>query len=164
MHPAQQPIDTLLNDCAVRRQRRSGPGGQHRNKVETGIFITHLPTTLEASATERRSQESNRVQAIFRLRVRLAIEFRVSDPYPPTALWRRRSVGGRVAINASHTEFPAILAEVLDQLAWHDYESSNAAEALACTTSQLIKVLRLEPTAFIQVNHARVERGHHRLK
>ena len=75
-HPAGLPRDELLRDCDVRRQRRSGPGGQHRNKVETGIFIEHTPTGVRAEATEQRSQPKNQEIAIWRLRVRLAVEVR----------------------------------------------------------------------------------------
>ena len=35
MHPAELPIPELLRQCEVVHTRRSGPGGQHRNKVET---------------------------------------------------------------------------------------------------------------------------------
>ena len=76
VHPASLDIETLISDCEIRRQRRSGPGGQHRNKVETAIFIKHLPTGIEAGATERRSQEQNRLRAIGRLRLKLAVEHR----------------------------------------------------------------------------------------
>ena len=47
--------DTLLSICEVRFVRGSGPGGQHRNKTETGVQMTHPPTGIVVSATERRS-------------------------------------------------------------------------------------------------------------
>ena len=55
MHPARLPIDELLADCEERRLRRGGPGGQHRNKVETAVELTHRPTSVAAEANERRS-------------------------------------------------------------------------------------------------------------
>ena len=67
-HPAHLSEQELLDQCEVRRQRRSGPGGQHRNKVETGIFMRHQPTGVTSEATERRHQNDNLQQAIFRLR------------------------------------------------------------------------------------------------
>ena len=67
-HPAAVPAVDLLKDCAVERTRRSGPGGQHRNKVETAIVLTHRPTGIQAEASERRSQPENLAVATFRLR------------------------------------------------------------------------------------------------
>ena len=59
--------DYLLSICEVRFVRGSGPGGQHRNKTETGVQILHPPTGLVASATERRSQTQNKAVALERL-------------------------------------------------------------------------------------------------
>lgn len=45
-------------DLKIERTRGSGPGGQHRNKVETAIRITHVPTGIQAYACSR-SQAGN---------------------------------------------------------------------------------------------------------
>ncbi len=52
--------------------RASGPGGQHRNKVESGVRLTHLPSGVVVQATERRSQHQNREVALRRLAAALA--------------------------------------------------------------------------------------------
>ena len=64
----------------MRHERRSGPGGQHRNKVSTAVVITHRPTGVRAEANERRSQAENHREAVRRLRVRLAVEVRSRTP------------------------------------------------------------------------------------
>src|SRR6478672_6053934 len=91
LHPAVLPLPQLLKQCTVHRTRRSGPGGQHRNKVETAVVVEHQPTYITAQAGERRSQEENRQVALFRLRLALALEVRspVAFPYAPSELWRR---------------------------------------------------------------------------
>ncbi|MCG2764428.1 MAG: peptide chain release factor-like protein [Desulfarculaceae bacterium] len=52
--------------------RGTGPGGQHRNKTETGVRLTHLPSGIVVTATERRSQYQNREVALLRLADALA--------------------------------------------------------------------------------------------
>jgi len=59
------------NDLIIERLRRSGPGGQHRNRKATGIRLIHLPTGITVMATERRSQASNLEAALQRLEARL---------------------------------------------------------------------------------------------
>ncbi len=55
------------HDLEVTFFRASGPGGQHRNRRETGVRIRHLPTGIVVTATERRSQSENREVALARL-------------------------------------------------------------------------------------------------
>ena len=60
--------EQLLAECVVDVFIASGPGGQHRNKTESGVRLTHPPTELSVTATERRSQHQNRAEALERLK------------------------------------------------------------------------------------------------
>jgi ribosome-associated protein len=60
--------EALLKACDVEYFIASGPGGQHRNKTESGVRLTHPPTELSITATERRSQLQNKGVALERLR------------------------------------------------------------------------------------------------
>lgn len=165
-HPAALPPDDLLADCDVQRTRRSGPGGQHRNKVSTAVVITHRPTGCSAEAGERRSQRENKLAAMRRLRLKLAIELRLPVPagQGPSDLWRSRSGGGKVAVNVRHEDFPAMLSEAMDMLAACDLQPQIAAERLGCSTSQLVRMLRREPAALATVNRARAQCDLHPLR
>jgi protein subunit release factor B len=71
-----------MNDKDLRIDffRASGPGGQHRNKSETGVRLTHLPTGIVVTATESRSRHLNLRQAFARLEMKLAARNRVIPP------------------------------------------------------------------------------------
>lgn len=73
------------NDLRWDYFRVSGGGGQRRDKVSTGVRITHLPTGIAVSATERRSREQNRVTALARLEERLALATRPVKKRRPTS-------------------------------------------------------------------------------
>jgi hypothetical protein len=161
-------VESLLKECDEIRTRRSGPGGQHRNKVESAVVLTHRPTGISAEANERRSQHENRHQAVFRLRIHLAVQHRSKaasvEPPEPSALWSSRRQGDRIQVNPSHDDFPALLAEVLDTVVRNDFDLKPASEFLGCSTSQLVKFLKREPTAILQVNQHREELGLRRLR
>ena len=163
MHPAELSEEELLRDCGFDRTRRRGPGGQHRNKVETAVVVTHRPTNTRAEASERRSQAANRRQAIFRLRLNLALTQRV-DRKTPTPLWRSRCRNGRISVNASHEDFPAVLALALDVISQCQFDVAEAAAILECSTSQLVKVLKTAPAAMALVNEKRKDHGLRPLK
>lgn len=61
----------LAKQVVVETYRSSGPGGQRKNKTETAVRLTHLPTGITVVATEHRSQAQNRQLAFERLRKRL---------------------------------------------------------------------------------------------
>jgi protein subunit release factor B len=62
---------SLERDADVTFFVAGGPGGQHRNKVATGVRLFHRPSGITITATERRSQAANRDVAFARLAERL---------------------------------------------------------------------------------------------
>lgn len=64
------PVEIEKN-IIVETYRAPGPGGQRKNKKETAVKITHIPTGVTAVASERRSQAMNREVALERLKARL---------------------------------------------------------------------------------------------
>jgi len=79
--------ELLLKECSEEFFIAGGPGGQHRNKTESGVRLTHHLTGVVITATERRSQLQNRGVALERLRQKLqalAVEQRPRRPTRPS--------------------------------------------------------------------------------
>lgn len=71
--PEAEEVDFELNMADVRRDtfRASGAGGQHVNKTESAIRLTHIPTGVVAECQDGRSQHKNLEKAISMLRSKL---------------------------------------------------------------------------------------------
>lgn len=67
------PVNFTLDmrDVKVEAFRAGGKGGQHRNKTETAIRATHVPTGVTAVAASEKSQKQNKKSALKTLRARL---------------------------------------------------------------------------------------------
>jgi hypothetical protein len=158
VHPAALPEEELLKQCEVSRGRSSGPGGQHRNKVETHVTLTHASTGVHGQAGERRSATENHRMALFRLRLALATKVRTVVPSGEarSELWRSRcSAEGRIGCNPEHRDYPAMLAEALNMLEATRLDPRKAGLRLCCSSSQLIKLVKDHPPAFEAWNKAR---------
>jgi peptide chain release factor 1 len=71
--PEARELDFVINeaDLKIDTMRSSGAGGQHVNKTESAIRITHLPTGVVVAVQEERSQHRNKAKAMALLRSRI---------------------------------------------------------------------------------------------
>jgi len=86
------PIEINSTDLKVDTYRASGAGGQHVNKTDSAIRLTHLPTGIVVECQEERSQHKNRARAMSLLAARLLNAQREKQKAEETAA--RRSLVG----------------------------------------------------------------------
>jgi hypothetical protein len=163
------PDEKLLAECTVETYRASGPGGQHRNKTESAVRLTHRPTGVVVTATERRSQHENRHRALVRLRQAIALKVREAvPPAQPACRPAGRQDGGPDAalahvlgdpgwprISRRSPLYLVAAAQVLDHLEAAAGRASDAADRLGVSTASLVKFLTLDPDLWQGANGIR---------
>lgn len=151
--PEADEVDVQIDekDLKIDVFSSSGPGGQHVNKSQTAVRITHLPTNIVVTCQDERSQYKNKAKAMKVLRTRL-YELALSEQQLALSAERRNQVGtgdrsekirtynfpqNRVTdhrINLSLYKLEAILNgeldELIDALITH-FQSEQLKEALA---------------------------------
>ena len=153
--PEAQDVDVAISDTDLRvdTMRAGGAGGQHVNKTESAVRMTHIPSGIAVVVQEERSQHRNRAKALTLLRAKLYdLERRKRDA--ERAAERRGQVGsgdrserirtynfpqGRVSdhrINLTMHKLPQVLegealGEIIDALVTDAQASLLAAESTA---------------------------------
>jgi len=152
--PEAQEVDAPINDADLKIDtlRSSGAGGQHVNKTESAVRVTHIPSGIVVMMQEDRSQHRNRAKALAVLRTRL-YDFERQKLDAARAAERRGQVGtgdrserirtynypqGRVSdhrINLTLYKLPQILegealGEIIDALVAENQAALLAAEGV----------------------------------
>lgn len=150
--PEAQELDLAINETDLRIDtlRSGGAGGQHVNKTESAVRVTHIPSGIVVMMQEDRSQHRNRAKAMAVLRTRL-YDFERQKQDAARAAERRGQVGtgdrserirtynypqGRVSdhrINLTLYKLPQILegealGEIVDALVAENQAAQLAAE------------------------------------
>ena len=159
-----QPDDKLLVACTVETYRGSGPGGQHRNKRDSAVRLTHKPTGVVATATERRSQHENRRRAVKRLRKAIALGVREPPGPPSDALRAALDDPAWPRVSQRSTAYLVAAAEILDHIEADQGKVSETAKRLGVSTASLTKFLLLDTDLLEAANRIRRRLGHKPLR
>jgi peptide chain release factor 1 len=92
--PEAEEVDVDINpdDLRIDTYRSSGKGGQHVNKTDSAVRITHLPTGLAVACQDERSQHKNKAKAMKVLRSRL-LDVQVTEQQARISQDRKNMVG-----------------------------------------------------------------------
>src|SRR5262245_44665500 len=139
MTSGESSDQALLAETDVQTYRASGPGGQNRNKVETAVRLHHRPSGVTVTATESRSQATNRVRALQRLRRALALRIRrpVELETIPVALTAVISRDGRLVVGQRDGRYLPAGGAVLDILAALQGNLGETAGCIGVSTGNL---------------------------
>jgi len=125
----------LLKLCEVQAYKGSGPGGQHRNKTNSGVKLRL--GDIESYSCDDRSAHINKLFAIKKLRMKIALQIR-EEPAPQTPFAFPGSSG---RISPDNKLYPEFIADILDRIKADKGSLDNAAKIWNLTKSALNRIL-----------------------
>lgn len=152
-------LEELLSACTQKGFQGSGPGGQHRNKTNTGVKLFLRDYNLEIKSCEGRSAKENRVHALHRMQMEIALNVRETPPEKEIPF-----PGSNGHIQTGNALFPLFVAHIFDIMATKNGDSKAAAEAFGLSQSALVKILRQDKSCAEKLQNHRVASGKRRFK
>jgi hypothetical protein len=128
--------DTALSAlCRINFTKGSGPGGQKRNKTSSAVTVTLPDWNVSASDCTERSQSRNRANALRKLRMQIALNFRSTPAEVPE----------NMECSMTSPAYPLFAAKLLDVIEAENFDHRTTAKRCGITPSGLLKKLYRDP-------------------
>lgn len=139
--------------CALEFFKSSGAGGQHRNKTSSAVRLIHRDTGVRAEDCTERSQHRNRSRAAGKLKLMLALKFRMPV----------KEVPPRMECSLNAPDYPLFVAELFDILHHCGFDHRESAQLCGISASALLKKLHRDPAVWQEFCREREQRALPRL-
>ncbi len=175
--------EELLRGCKQSRYQGSGPGGQKRNRVYSGIRLVHEASGISIEADARRESRRNLEDALHRLRLEFALSVAAWPALPALPVLNKgpesadassasrleatsafMAPGFRAHVSPGHADFPIFALRAIYFLDRHRGQASAAAQAMGCTASALARFLKADKALWTRAREIREANGLHPLK
>ena len=108
----------LAHACRVEAYQASGPGGQKRNRTYSAVRLSHAATNISVIAEESRSQNENKLRALRRLRMAIALRVRkqpgAAGPAIPETITVYFKQDTPLQVNQRNPLYPLVCATILE--------------------------------------------------
>jgi hypothetical protein len=135
----------LAHASRIEAYQASGPGGQKRNRTYSAIRLTHSATGISVIAEESRSQNENRLKALRRLRMAIALRVRKqpggAGPAIPETITVYFKQDTPLQVNQRNPFYPLVCATILDALYFEQGSIGDASRLLGLSTGRLSRFL-----------------------
>ena len=140
----------FLKQCRIENYQDSGKGGQKRNRKYSAVRLTHIPTGISVTSTNCREQNINRLKAIEKLKIKMAMMLSGPDIDIPRSI-----------ISVQSHDYPVWVAFLLDELHKNNFEITPIAERLGISNSRLLKLVYRDRIIWDELNSNRMKLGKH---
>ena len=143
-----------MSQCRFEACRGTGPGGQKRNKTSSAARVTHIASGIFATDDVTRSQHKNLANALWKLRLEMAVALPPDNPEPHTPPIPLEPVPG----NNSRI-FSSWVGALFDQFQIHAFDPAPVAAAYGCTPGRLLRLMGKNPAIWQHFIQCRQQRG-----